>query len=102
LVQIDPFMRSLHERLGDAYVALGRGADGVQEYEVGLAVPTALDRSHLETPPAERPAADSEPERAARARLCLKLARTCQTLGRGEAAMAWLDRVEKEAPDSDF
>ncbi|MEE2885897.1 MAG: tetratricopeptide repeat protein [Planctomycetota bacterium] len=99
-IQIDPFMRSLHEQLGDAYLKLGRPAEARREYEVGLAVPTDMDRAHLAKPPAERPALDSEDEGLARGALCVKIARVSFGLGDKKAAAQYLGRAEAEAPDS--
>jgi hypothetical protein len=55
----------------------------------------------LKTKPAERPQADSPPERLARGRLCIKLARVCYALGDQKAAGEYLDRAAVEAPDTE-
>jgi tetratricopeptide (TPR) repeat protein len=99
-IQIDPFMRSLHVQLGDAYVALGNMRLARREYAVGLAVPTAMDRAHLKKKPEEKPAQDSPEEGLARGELCIKLARVCFALGDKAAAGEYLDRAQKEAPDT--
>jgi tetratricopeptide (TPR) repeat protein len=101
-IQIDPFMREVHERLGDALVALEQPAAALAEYRVGLAVPTKLDRAHVGKPAAQVPDPAAPEEAAARARLALKAARLCRQLGRRQAAAAFLDRVIAEAPDSDL
>jgi len=98
--EIDPFMRSLHERLGDAYVALGRQSDALREYRVGIAVPAKLDRAYLDGdggPPDE-----SAPEvQLERGKLWLKLARVHRELLDLENAMRALDEASRSAPDSD-
>lgn len=99
-IQIDPFMRLLHSQLGDAYVKLGKLAEARLEYQVGLAVPTEMDREHLSKKPEERPVSDSESEGRARGALCVKLARVCFALGDKKATARYLDRAEVEAPDS--
>src|SRR5690606_40990250 len=47
--QIDPCMRSLHDRLGDAYVALGRTADAARQYPDRGAVAALAHRYDLVT-----------------------------------------------------
>ena len=101
-IQIDPFMREVHERLGDALVALKQPAAALAEYRVGLAVPTKLDRAYLGKPAAEVPDPASPEEATARARLALKAAKVCWQLGRKKAASTFLDRVVAEMPDSDL
>ncbi len=101
-VQIDPFMRELHERLGDALVTIGQPEAAMAEYQVGLAVPTRLDRAHLGKPAAEVPDAAAPEEATARGRLALKVARLCWRLGRKKAAAQFLDRVIAEVPESDL
>jgi tetratricopeptide (TPR) repeat protein len=101
-IQIDPFMREVHERLGDALVAVKRPEEAVTEYQVGLAVPTRLDRAHLGKPAAQVPDPQAPEEATARARLALKAAKVCWQLSRKQAATKFLDRVVAEAPDSDL
>ena len=100
-IQIDPFMRSLHAHLGDAYFALGKKAAARREYKVGLVVPTAMDRAHLKTPPQERPTEDSPEEAEARGRLCVQIAKVSWSLGDKLQAAQYLDRAEVEAPNTD-
>jgi tetratricopeptide (TPR) repeat protein len=99
-IQIDPFMRSLHQHLGDAYLKLGKLAEARSEYEVGLAVSAEMDREHLGKPAAERPTSESAEEGLARGALCVKIARISYELGDKKAAAIFLDRAAIEAPDS--
>ena len=99
-IQIDPFMRSLHQHLGDAYLKLGKLAEARSEYEVGLAVSAEMDREHLGKPAAERPTSESAEEGLARGALCVKIARISYELGDKKAAVIFLDRAAIEAPDS--
>lgn len=98
--EIDPFMRSLHERLGDAYVALDRKAEALREYRVAIAVPAKLDRDYLDAdggPPDE-----AAPEvRSARGQLWLKLAKVHRDLVDMESAGRALDEAARTAPDTE-
>ena len=100
-IQIDPFMRVIHDQLGDAYVALDKPALALREYEVALAVPIELDRSHMDKKAAERPTADSPEEAEARASLCIKIARVLWARKASKEAFGYLDRAEREAPGTD-
>jgi tetratricopeptide (TPR) repeat protein len=95
--QIDPFMRSLHEHLGDAYVELGRASEAVREYRVAIAVPAKLDREYLDS---DGGAPDeAEPGmRLARGKLWIKLARVHRQLLDFDSAMRALDEAERVAP----
>jgi tetratricopeptide (TPR) repeat protein len=98
--QIDPFMRSLHDRLGDAYVALGQNQAAVREYRVALAVPAAADREYLDAE--EGPPDEGAPEvRLARGRVWLKLARVQHDLLQHEDAARALAEAAKVAPDTE-
>ncbi|MCA8956836.1 MAG: tetratricopeptide repeat protein, partial [Planctomycetes bacterium] len=103
-IQIDPFMRSIHDRLGDAYVKLGKLELARREYEVALAVVPALDREYVQRPGQRQrpqvPAIDSPEQKAERGALCVKVARVRWALGDRDGARAFLDRAAKEAPDS--
>lgn len=100
-IQIDPFMSSLHEQLGDAYVALKRQAEALREYQVALAVRPEMDRAYIDTPPPQRPTADSEQVRLARGKLALKAARLAHQLGSKDSALNLLDRAVAYAPDTE-
>lgn len=64
-VQIDPFMREVHERLAECYVELGDFGLAARELEVAASVPPSLDRAYLSgDPPA--PEDDGDEDRAAR------------------------------------
>jgi len=99
-IQIDPFMRSLHQHLGEAYLKLGNLAGARREFQVALAVPVDMDREHLGKPAAERPDPQGEAEGRVRGALCVKIARVSFALGDKKAAATYLDRAEAEAPDS--
>lgn len=101
-VQIDPFMRTLHDRLGDAYIALGKLELARGEFEVALAVPIELDRALIDTPPQDRPEPGGPDDAEARGALYLKLARVCWALKDPPAAFEYLDRAQKESPESDL
>ena len=97
-IAIDPFMRTVHERLAAALEAIGRLKDATKELEVALAVPVALDREFVlsnEPPPSQ--AVDAE----ARAVIALRLARLYRSLEDMEAAKDALRRVGEFAPNSD-
>jgi tetratricopeptide (TPR) repeat protein len=98
--QIDPFMRALHERLGDAYVALGRKSEAAREYRVAMVVPSKLDRAYLDAE--EGPPDDGAPEvRVQRGHIALKLARVWhELLEHGNAAQA-LEQARTLAPDTE-
>ncbi|MBK8976853.1 MAG: tetratricopeptide repeat protein [Planctomycetes bacterium] len=100
-VQIDPFVRDVHVRLGDAYVALGRLQDAVRELEVALAVLPELDRDQLGKPPTEVLRADSPEFLASQAEVRVTLAGVLRRLGREDRARDQLESALREAPDSD-
>ncbi len=98
--QIDPFMRSLHDKLGDAYIALERKSEAVREYRVAISVPTKLDREYIDAE--QGPPDDSAPEvRLHRGQIWLKLARLWNQLLDHENAARALDEAGKSAPDSE-
>lgn len=100
-LQIDPFMRDLHVRLGDAYVATDRAGEAIVEYRVALAVPTSLDRAWLDSqdgPPAE----DAPEMREARGSIWLKLAKIHRQQVDYEHAFQALDEVGRVAPGTDL
>lgn len=101
-LQIDPFMRELHVRLGNAYRELRRYEDAAREYQVAIAVPTALDRAWLDTPADQIPAPDAPQEREARATIALELARMLRLLRKDEEAFAALQRAEQEGAGTDI
>ena len=98
--QIDPFRRELHQRLGDALLALDDRRAAALEYEVAAAVPLTLDREYL-APGKERPAADDPAERAARGALWLSAGRLRLQIGDLDRGRVLLRRVLREAPGSD-
>jgi tetratricopeptide (TPR) repeat protein len=98
--QIDPFRRELHQRLGDALLALGDKRAAALEYEVGAAVPLSLDREYL-TKGKTRPASDDPEARAARGSLWLSAGKLRLQIGDAERGRVLLRRVLQEAPGSD-
>ncbi len=100
-LQIDPFMRSLHLRLADAYLDLDRQTDAIRELEVALVVPPSMDRAYMAEPDSA-PEPDSEGERTALAGISLRLARLHHGQGDDEAARGMLDRVEELAPGTEL
>ena len=100
-VWIDPFMRSLHIRLGDAYEALDKKEEALREFRVALVVRPESDRANLGKEDGEIADPASSGEREIRADICLRIAVLLRGLGRGEEALEYLGRVESEAADSD-
>ncbi|MFN3240132.1 MAG: tetratricopeptide repeat protein [Planctomycetota bacterium] len=98
--RIDPFYRELHERMGDAYEALGKEAQAALEFEVAAAVRADQDRAYMR-PDATAPAVDSDEERAARGALWLRAAKLRHQLGDRERRDTLLQRVLQEAAGSD-
>ena len=98
-VQIDPFMRSLHVRLGRALVETGQWREAAREFRVALTVPPSVDREFLGAD--EVPSVDSPEFRTAQAETCVELARVLKRLDDVPAAIQALERAEQEAPDSD-
>jgi tetratricopeptide (TPR) repeat protein len=99
---IDPFMRSLHERLAESYSALGKKDLAIRELKVALAVRPELDRKYLDKKPDEQiPPFDSPEEKEARALICVRLARLCKEALRDGEIASWLERAEKEAKGTD-
>jgi tetratricopeptide (TPR) repeat protein len=98
--QIDPFMATLHVRLGDAYVETNQREAAIREYRVSLAVPPKLDRAYMESKEGP-PSADDPVVRAARARVMLKLARLHRELQHRDEAARWLDLAKETARDTD-
>ena len=66
-----------------------------------MAVPPEMDRAHLDKPAEEVPDPSSVVEREVRAGICLRIAMLYHAFGEQADAVEYLDRVEKEAPDSD-
>jgi tetratricopeptide (TPR) repeat protein len=98
--RIDPFHRELHERLGEAYEALGKRPEAALEYEVAAAVLPSMDRRYL--PRGSQPPADDAPEeREVRGQLWLRAARIRHAIGDGEGAARLLLRIAAEASDTD-
>ncbi|MEZ5965322.1 MAG: hypothetical protein R3F56_15925 [Planctomycetota bacterium] len=98
--EIDPFMRSLHERLGDAYVALERQSEALREYRVAIAVPAKLDREYLDVEAG--PPDEAAPEVGlARAAIWVKLAVVYRDLLDLENAGRALDEACKLAPGTE-
>lgn len=98
--EIDPFMASLHDRLGDAYVALDRQREALREYRVAIAVPAKLDRAYLDAD--DGPPDDAAPDvRLARGRVWLKIARLQRDLMDFESASRALDEATRMAPESE-
>ena len=100
-VWIDPFMRDLHVRLGDAYENLGQREAALREFRVALAVRPKADRSNLGKDAGEIPDPNGPEEREIRASICVRIAILCRALGRDEDARGYLDRAIGEAPDSE-
>lgn len=100
-VWIDPFMRDLHLRLGDAYEAIGKKEEALREFRVALVVRSEADRENMDKDAGEISDPASSGERELRAGICLRIARLLRGLGRAEEALTYLDRVEAEAVDSD-
>jgi Tfp pilus assembly protein PilF len=98
--RIDPFRRELHRRLADADLALGDERGAALEFEVGAAVPIALDREYL-GPGKEKPLADSAEERQARGELWVQAGRLRLKLGEGERGRALLQRAVNECKGTD-
>lgn len=97
-IAIDPFMRSVHEDLAAAYAALGKRDQAIVEEQVALAVRPELDRKYLKLAPGQAiPGLDDPSERAARARIAVRLARLCKEALRDAEVGPWLDRAEREA-----
>ena len=96
-VQIDPFQRSVHVDLAEAYAALGKLDLAIREMQVALAVRPELDRENMGKSKDEIPLADAPQERAARARLCVRLAELCRAALRDAEVAGWWERAEKEA-----
>jgi Tfp pilus assembly protein PilF len=82
-IEIDPFMREAHVRLGDALEALQRKREALREFRMALAVPTELDRAHLGKPKSEIPDPTTMDERIARAEICVRIAKLHHALGDG-------------------
>ncbi|MEM7204754.1 MAG: tetratricopeptide repeat protein [Planctomycetota bacterium] len=91
--QIDPFMRDLHVRLGDALEALGRPEEARTEFEVALAVRPAVDRAYLQATAAEIPDPQTAAEREARAEIYIRLARLAHAKGDDDEAFRELERA---------
>jgi tetratricopeptide (TPR) repeat protein len=100
-IEIDPFMREAHVRLGDALEALQRKREALREFRMALAVPTELDRAHLGKPKSEIPDPTTMDERIARAEICVRIAKLHHALGDDARAVEYLERAEREAEDSD-
>lgn len=98
--RIDPFHRELHVRLGDAYEALGKKAQAALEFEVGAAVMPAVDRRYLQRG-TTRPEADAPEELQERGALWLHAAKVRRALGDAAHAVELLERVEREAKQTD-
>ncbi|MDP6928151.1 MAG: tetratricopeptide repeat protein, partial [Planctomycetota bacterium] len=99
--EIDPFLRRLHVRLGDALVALEQLPAAIKEYEVALAVPADLDRDNVLSDPSAPPIGEADSAEAGGAAICVKLARIYLQMEESGKAQAWLSRAIEMAPDSD-
>jgi len=105
-----------HLGLGDAYLAVGRAQEAVEEYERALALKPELDQeagfhrvlgdAYLASGKAREAAQEYErafslePERDQRARFHLRLARAYEKSGRREEAIAEYKRVLELEPDN--
>ena len=98
--RIDPFYRDLHVRMAEACKALGRDAEAAREFEVAAAVRPSQDRGYM-SPAATAPAADSDEERSARGRLWLEAAELRHGLGDTQRRDSLLQRVLRDAADTD-
>lgn len=98
--RIDPFDRSLHLELGEAYEAIDKRALAAKEYEMAAAVPPQLDRQYLR-PDRTAPAPNAPAELAERGSLWLRAAQLRYSIGDRERARALLQRIRKEAAGSD-
>ena len=97
-IQIDPFMRSLHEQLAAELLQVGRTREAVEELIVALAVRPNVDRAHLRK--RQKPDPESEEERGARAQLCVRIGDLLRTVEEPEKARRFFERAQKEAPGS--
>ena len=86
--------------MAEACKALGRDAEAARELEVAAAVRPSQDRGYM-SPAASAPAADSDEERGARGRLWLEAAELRHGLGDTERRDSLLQRVLREAADTD-
>ncbi len=98
--RIDPFHRELHVRLGDAYEALGKKAQAALEFEVAAAVMPEFDRRYLQRG-TTRPEADAPEELQERGALWVRAAKLRRELGDAAHAIELLERVGREAKQSD-
>jgi len=94
--RIDPFHRELHQRMGEAYLALGKRVEAAREFAVAAAVPPALDRRTLQRDFEPR-SADDPAERQERGELWLRAARLRHELGDRTQALALLERIRTES-----
>jgi tetratricopeptide (TPR) repeat protein len=94
---IDPFCRSLHLRLADAYEALGRRNEAVRELRVSLAVLPSLDRDYLDDPQGAPSLTDPDVRRD-RAAVMVRIGRLLRELGSEEQAREALEDAVREAP----
>lgn len=94
--RIDPFHRPLHQRMAEAYLALGKRVEAAREFAVAAAVPPTLDRRSLQRDFQPRSAEDPA-ERQERGELWLRAATLRHELGDREQALALLERVRKES-----
>ncbi|MCA8975905.1 MAG: tetratricopeptide repeat protein [Planctomycetes bacterium] len=97
--RIDPFHRSLHVQLGEAYEALDKPALAAREFEMAAAVPPQLDRRYLARD-MTAPAADDPAELEERGDLWLRAAKLRHRLGDDEKAAGLLARILQSAPRS--
>ena len=88
-----------HERMGEAYQALGRLPEASLEFEVAAAVQPDADRAYM-SPGAEKPAADSDEELRTRSRLRLRAAKLRHEVGDAERRDNLLERVLQESRTS--
>jgi tetratricopeptide (TPR) repeat protein len=98
--RIDPFHRELHVRMGEACEALGQRPQAALEFEMAAAVMPAQDRRYQERGQLAPDAASPE-QRQERGALWLRAARLRHGLGDTERAFALLDRVAREATDTE-
>ncbi|MCR9244132.1 MAG: hypothetical protein NXI31_03815 [bacterium] len=98
--RIDPFDRSLHVELGEAYQAVGKRALAAREFEMAAAVPPELDRAYMR-PNAQAPSPGADSELQAKGELWVRAARLRWELGDKEKAKALVKRVHQEARGTD-
>jgi len=99
-IEIDPFSRSVHLQLADAYLAQGRKAEAMLELQLTLAISPRLDRANLGKNPADIQGPTDPAFLEAQAEICLRLGQGLYQLGRSDKAIEYLQRALREAPGS--